>query len=87
MDWPNDLPSVTGIDRVIAEMAKRLIDGPLVYRSPFWVGEVTIKDLDDYRVWVRFVDRMDNERGSEKRALEIWEEEKIKYGYDPIFYT
>ena len=78
MDWLNELPAVTGIDKVVGEMAKRLLEGPVVFRSPFWDGDIRIETLTDYCVWARFAHRMDNEVGVEGRALEVWEEEKRK---------
>lgn len=75
MDWPNDLPAVTGIDKVVTEMAKRLIEGPVVFRSPFWDGDITIATMDDYRTWARFARRIDQEYGAEERVVEIWEKE------------
>ena len=56
-------------------MAKQLLNGPVVFRSPFWDGEIKIETLNDYCAWARFAERIDNERGTEGRALEIWEEE------------
>jgi hypothetical protein len=76
MDWLNELPPATGIDKVVGGMAKRLLEGPVVFRSPFWDGDIRIETLTDYCAWVRFADRMDNEREAEGRADEIWEEEK-----------
>ena len=76
MDWLNELPSVTGIDRVVAEMAQRLMRGPVIFRSPWWNGDVTIETLGDYRAWIRAVERIENEWDAEQRALEIWETEK-----------
>lgn len=76
MDWLNELSSVTGIDKVVGEMAKRLLEGPVIFRSPFWDGDIRIETLNDYRVWARFAYRVDNERGAEDRAFEIWEEER-----------
>lgn len=75
MEWLNELPSVTGIDKVVGEMAKRLLEGPVVFRSPFWDGDIKIGNLNDYYAWTRFAYRIDNERGAEGRALEVWEEE------------
>jgi hypothetical protein len=77
MDWLNDLPTVTGIDKVVGEMAKRLVEGPIVFRSPFWDGNIIIETLDDYRIWARFARRMDQEHGAEERAVEMREEEKL----------
>jgi hypothetical protein len=37
MDWLNELPPATGIDKVVGEMAKRLLEGPVIFRSPFWL--------------------------------------------------
>ena len=74
MDWLNELPPATGIDRVVGEMAKRLLDGPVVFRSPFWDGNIRIETLNDYLVWVRFANRTDNEPGADLLAFEIWEE-------------
>jgi hypothetical protein len=76
MDWLNDLPSVTGIDRFVAEMAQRLMRGPVVFGSPFWNGDVVIETLDDYCAWAKTTERIGNERGAEQGALEIWETEK-----------
>lgn len=76
MDWLNELPSVTGIDRVVEEMAQRLMRGPVTFRSPYWNGDVVIETLDDYRAWVRTAERIENEPGAERRALKIWEAEK-----------
>lgn len=78
MDWLNDLPTVTGIDKVVAEMAKRLIEGPLVFRCPFWEGDIVIETLDDYRAWARFASRMDHELGAEEQAFLIWERERSR---------
>lgn len=75
MDWLNSLPAVKGINKVVAEMAQVLMKGPVTFKSPFWDGDITIKDLNDYRAWARFADRIENERSAEGRALEIWEEE------------
>jgi hypothetical protein len=75
MDWLNELIPATGIDRVVGEMAKRLLEGPVVFRSPFLDGDIKIETLGDYRAWVRFAYRLDNEKGAEFRALEIWREE------------
>jgi hypothetical protein len=75
MDWLSELPPATGIDKVVGEMAKRLLEGPVIFRSPFWDGEIRIETLTDYCAWARFAHRIDNERGAEFRALEIWEEE------------
>lgn len=75
MDWLNDLPAVKGIDKVVAEMAQRLMKGPVVFGSPFWDGDVKIETLDDYRAWTRTAERIENDRDAERRALEIWEEE------------
>jgi hypothetical protein len=84
MDWLNELPPATGIEKVVGEMAKRLLEGPVVFRSPFWDGDIKIETLNDYCAWARFACRMDNERGAEGRALEIWEEEynRISVGED-----
>jgi len=76
MDWLNDLQPLKGIDRFVAEMGKRLMSGPVIFRSPFWNGDVVIETLDDYRAWVRTTERIENERGAERRALEIWDTEK-----------
>jgi hypothetical protein len=76
MDWLNELPPATGIEKVVGEMAKRLLEGPVVFRSPFWDGEIKIESLNDYCAWTRFAYRIDDERGAEGRAFEIWEEEK-----------
>jgi hypothetical protein len=76
MDWLNELPPATGIDKVVGEMAKRLLEGPVVFRSPFWDGDIKIETLNDYCAWARFANRMDDERGAELRAVEIWEEER-----------
>ena len=76
MDWLNDIPSATGIDLVVALMAKKFMDGPVTFRSPFWDGEIKIEALDDYRAWIRTVERIGIELDAEKRALEIWEMEK-----------
>ena len=76
MDWLNDLPEVTGIDRVVAEMAQRLMSRPVIFRSPFWDGDVKIETLGDYHAWARTNVRIDNERGAGLRASEIWEEER-----------
>jgi len=59
-------------------MAKRLLEGPVVFRSPFWDGEIVIETMNDYLAWARFADRIDNERGIDVRALHIFEEEKEK---------
>ena len=75
MYWLNELPPATGIDKVVGEMAKRLLEGPVIFRSPFWTGDIKIETLNDYCVWARFADRMNNERGAELRALKICEEE------------
>ena len=75
MDWLNEFPPASGFDKVVGEMAKRLLEGPVVFRSPFWDGDIKIETLNDYFAWARFADRIDNERGAEGRALEIWEEE------------
>jgi hypothetical protein len=89
MDWLNELKPATGIDKVVGEMAKRLLEGPVIFRSPFWDGEIKIETLNDYCAWARFAYRIDNERGAELRALEIWEEEKDQSVLDnvmkPIF--
>jgi hypothetical protein len=77
MEWLNEIPVGVGIDKVVGEMAKRLIEGAIVFRSPFWDGDITIATLDDYRTWARFARRIDQERGAEERILEIWEEEKL----------
>ena len=82
MDWLNELPPATGIDKVVGEMAKRLLEGPVVFRSPFWDGDIKIETLNDYRAWVRFANRIDNEPGAEMRALEVWEEEIKRRGVD-----
>jgi uncharacterized protein YbaA (DUF1428 family) len=58
-------------------MAKRLIEGPIVFQSPFWDGVITIANMDDYRTWARFARRIDQEHGAEERIVEIWEEEKL----------
>jgi hypothetical protein len=76
MDWPNEFPPLTVIDRVVGETAQKLMRGPVVFRSPYWNGEVVIESLDDYRAWARFADRINNERGAERRASQIWEEKK-----------
>lgn len=76
MDWLNDLPTVTGIHRIIAIGAQRLMRGPLVFKSPYWDGQVVIENLAEYRAWGRTKDRVRNEMGAELRALEIWETER-----------
>jgi len=76
MDWLNNLPPLKGIDRVVAEAAQKLMRGPVVFGSPYWDGDVVIETLDDYRAWIRTVERIWNELGAERRALEIWEMEK-----------
>ena len=78
MDWLNELPPAIGIDKIVREMAKRLLEGPVVFRSPFWDGDIKIENLNDYCAWERFAYRIDNERGAEARAFEIWEEENNK---------
>ena len=81
MDWRNDFPTLKGIDKVVTEMAQRIMKGPLISRSRFWDGDIKIEDLNDYRAWTRFAYRIENERGAEGRALEIWETEISKiYG-------
>lgn len=75
MDWLNDLPYVTGIDRIVAEMAKRLMEGPVVFKSPFWDMDVIIRDLNDYRGWLRTADKISNDRDAERKGLGIWETE------------
>jgi hypothetical protein len=82
MDWLNELPPATGIDKVVGEMAKRLLEGPVVFRSQYWDGDIRIETLTVYCAWARFGDRMDNERGAEGRAFEIWEEEKKRKPVD-----
>lgn len=78
MDWLNELPAVTGIDKVVAEMAQRLMSGPMIFKSPFWNGNVAIETSDDYRAWVRTVKRIENEPDKEARALNLWVEEKSR---------
>ena len=78
MDWLSSLPAAKGINKVVGEMAQKIMKGPFVFRSPFWDGDIKIETLDDYRAWARFADRIENERGAEGRALEIWEEEERK---------
>ena len=78
MDWLNDLPPLKGIDRVVAEMAQRLMSGTIIFRSPFWGGDVVIRTLGEYRAWVRTVNRIGGELGAEQKAEEIWELEKNK---------
>jgi hypothetical protein len=76
MDWLSDLPPLKGIDRVVSEMAQKLMSGPVIFKSPFWNGEVKIENLDDYRAWIRTVVRIGSDRDAEQMALEIWEKEK-----------
>jgi hypothetical protein len=77
MGWLNDLPSVKGIDRFVVEMAQRLMSGPVTFKSPYWDGDVTIGTLGEYRAWIRVVERIENKQDAERRALEIWDEEKM----------
>jgi len=63
-------------------MAKRLLEGPVVFRSPFWDGEIKIETINDYCAWARFAYRIDNKRGAELRALEIWAEERDRTKID-----
>ena len=76
MDWLNNLPPLDGIDRIVTDMAQRLMCEPVIFRSPFWDGEIKIETLDDYRAWIRTVERIGIELDAEKRASEIWEREK-----------
>src|SRR4030066_2083138 len=76
MDWKSELPSLTGIEKNVAEAAQKLMRGPVVFKSPYWDGNVVIETLDDYRAWIRTVNRVNNEPDAERRALEIWETEK-----------
>jgi len=76
MDWLNSLPAVNGIDKVVGEMAQMLMKTTFVFRSPFWDGDIKIENLDDYRAWARFADRIENERGAEGMAFNILEEER-----------
>lgn len=80
MDWRSELQPLTGVDRFVTEMAQRLMNGPVVFRCPYWDGDVTIVSLDDYRAWIRATERIENDKGAERRALEIWETEKNKMG-------
>jgi len=64
------------IDRVVAEAAQKQMRGPVVFKSPYWDGDVVIETLDDYRAWIRTVERIGNELGAYRRALRIWETEK-----------
>ena len=84
MDWLNELPPAKGIDKVIGEIAKRLLEGPVVFRSPFWDGEIRIETINDYCAWARFAYRIDNERGAESRAEEIWETENRLSKIEPV---
>jgi hypothetical protein len=72
MDWLDDMPEVTGGDKVLAQMAQRLIDGPVVFRIQYW-GGMGIEILDDYRAWV--CERIEREPNMERRALKIWQTE------------
>jgi hypothetical protein len=81
MDWLNELPSVTGIDKVVGEMAKRLLEGPVVFRSPFWDGDITIETLNDYCAWAKFAYRIDNERGIESIPLKKWNDGTSETSY------
>ena len=76
MDWLNEIPSVTGIDRIVAEMAQKLMSGTVTFGSPYWNGDVVIETFNEYRAWVRTAERIWNEPGAERRALEIWKTEK-----------
>lgn len=71
MDWLNEFPEVTGIDKVVAEAARRLMAGPVFFRSQFFDGEVRIEDLRDYRAWTKTVSRLNNEPGADFRRREL----------------
>ena len=84
MDWLNELPSVTGIDRIVAEAARRLMSGPVIFRSPYWDGEVSIGTLDEYRAWIRTSKRIENEMDAGLRGLEVWEAERAGNLYEDM---
>ena len=84
MDWLNELPPISGIDRVVAESAQKLMRGPVVFRSPYWDGDVVIETLYDYRAWIRTVERIWNELGAERRGLERWEAERAGNLYEDM---
>lgn len=52
------------------------MDGPVVFKSQYWDGDVTIETLDGYRAWILTVGRINDERGAESKAFEIWDTEK-----------
>ena len=72
MDWKNDLPTVTGIDKVVAEMARKLLEKPVIFQNPFCDETIFIDRLKAYRTWTDYV--MEVERGivAEKLSLTVW---------------
>ena len=68
MDWKSELPSLTGIEKVVADAAQKLMKGPVVFKIPYWDGNVVIETLDDYRAWIRTVNRVNNEPDAERRV-------------------
>lgn len=78
MDWLNDSLPVAGIEKAVAEMAQRLMSGPLSFRSRFRGGIVSLDNLDDYRAWCRTVERIGTEPEAERRVFEIFEMEKTE---------
>jgi hypothetical protein len=78
MDWLNELPSISGIDRIVAEGAQKLMRGPVVFKSPYSGGYVVIETLDDYRAWIRTVVQVNNGPGGEQRVFPGTENGKEK---------
>ena len=78
MELLNKLPPVMGVTLVVTLMAQKLMDGPYIFRSPFWDGDIKIETIIDYRAWVRTVERIGKEFGAEQNAKGMWEMERNK---------